>query len=140
MTFDDLKQMEGQIIDYYEVKGNSIKAKKGKIRKSRHSMGDDLVCVIYKDIPDYNDAIELKLVDKLGRCQEYIYHTIYYGGHNITKSNVYDCGYVKLYLDKEEAYNYVIENLRKQRQSINKKILKVQMELYGKKMEIKNEG
>ena len=70
----------------------------------------------------------------------YIYHTIYYGGHNITKSNVYDCGYVKLYLDKEEAYNYVIENLRKQRQSINKKMLKVQMELYGKKTEIKNEG
>ena len=125
MTFDDLKQMEGQIIDYYEVKGNSIKAKKGKIRKSRYYG---------------NDTIELKLVDKLGRCQEYIYHTIYYyGGHNITKSNVYDCGYVKLYLDKEEAYNYVIENLRKQRQSINKKMLKVQMELYGKKTEIKNE-
>ena len=125
MTFDDLKQMEGQIIDYYEVKGNSIKAKKGKIRKSRYYG---------------NDTIELKLVDKLGRCQEYIYHTIYYGGYNITKSNVYDCGYVKLYLDKEEAYNYVIENLRKQRQSINKKMLKVQMELYGKKTEIKNEG
>jgi hypothetical protein len=125
MTFDDLKQMEGQIIDYYEVKGNSIKAKKGKIRNSRYYG---------------NNTIELKLVDKLGRCQEYIYHTIYYGGHNITKSNVYDCGYVKLYLDKEEAYNYVIENLRKQRQSINKKMLKVQMELYGKKMEIKNEG
>lgn len=33
MVFDDLKQMEGQIIDYYEVKGNSIKAKKGKIKK-----------------------------------------------------------------------------------------------------------
>lgn len=125
MTFDDLKQMEGQIIDYYEVKGNSIKAKKGKIRKSRYYG---------------NNTIELKLVDKLGRCQEYIYHTIYYGGHNMTKSNVYDCGYVKLYLDKEEAYNYVIENLRKQRQSINKKMLKVQMELYGKKIEIKNEG
>ena len=118
MTFDDLKQMEGQIIDYYEVKGNSIKAKKGKIRKSRYYG---------------NDTIELKLVDKLGRCQECIYHTIYYGGYNMTKSNVYDCGYVKLYLDKEEAYNYVIENLRKQRQSINKKMLKVQMELYGKK-------
>lgn len=125
MTFDDLKQMEGQIIDYYEVKGNSIKAKKGKIRKSRYYG---------------NDTIELKLVDKLGRCQECIYHTIYYGGYNMTKSNVYDCGYVKLYLDKEEAYNYVIENLRKQRQSINKKMLKVQMELYGKKTEIKNEG
>ena len=125
MTFDDLKQMEGQIIDYYEVKGNSIKAKKGKIRKSRYYG---------------NNTIELKLVDKLGRCQEYIYHTIYYGGHNITKSNVYDCGYVKLYLDKEEAYNYVIEKLRKQRQDINKRMLKAQMELYGKKMEIKNEG
>ena len=118
MTFDDLKQMEGQIIDYYEVKGNSIKAKKGKIRKSRY---------------DGNNTIELKRVDKLGRCQESIYDTIYYGGHNIIKPNVYDCGYAKLYLDKEEAYNYVIENLRKQRQSINKKMLKVQMELYVKK-------
>ena len=125
MTFDDLKQMEGQIIDYYEVKGNSIKAKKGKIRKSRYYG---------------TNTIELKLVDKLGRCQEYIYHIIVYGGRYITKSNVYDCGYAKLYLDKEDAYNYVIENLRKQRQSINKKMLKVQMELYGKKMEIKNEG
>jgi hypothetical protein len=114
--------MEGQIIDYYEVKGNSIKAKKGKIKKNRYYG---------------NDTIELKLVDKLGRCQEYIYHTIYYGGH---PKSMYDCGYAKLYLDKEEAYNYVIENLRKQRQSINKKMLKVQMELYGKKTEIKNEG
>lgn len=131
MTFGDLKRMEGQIIDYYEVKGNSIKAKKGKIRKSRYYG---------------NDAIELKLVDKLGRCQEYRYHIIYFNGGyynhgaNVPKSTVYDCGYFKLYLDKEEAYNYVIENLRKQRQSINKKMLKVQMELYGKKMEIKNEG
>ena len=131
MTFVDLKRMEGQIIDYYEVKGNSIKAKKGKIRKSRYYG---------------NDTIELKLVDKLGRCKEYIYHTIYFNGgyynhgDNVPKSTVYDCGYVKLYLDKEEAYNYIIENLRKQRQSINKKMLKVQMALYGKKMEIKNEG
>lgn len=124
MTFDDLKDMEGQIIDYYEVKGNSIKAKKGKVKKGR----------FYG-----NNTIDLKLVDKLGRCQEYVYYTICYGGGYITKSNVYDCGYVKLYLDKEEAYNYVIENLRKQRQSINKKMLKVQMELYGKKTEIKNE-
>jgi len=119
MTFDDLKQMEGQIIDYYEVKGNSIKAKKGKIKKNR----------FYG-----SDTIELKLIDKLGRCQEHVYHTIFYGGLNITKSSVYYYyGHVKLYLDKEEAYNYVIENLRKQRQNINKKMLKVQMELYGKK-------
>lgn len=125
MTFDDLKRMEGQIIDYYEVKGNSIKAKKGKIRKSRFYGGD---------------TIELKLVDKLGRCQEYVYHTIYYGGLYKTNSNVYDCGYAKLYLDKEEAYKYVIEKLRKQRQDINKRMLKAQMELYGTKMEINNEG
>jgi hypothetical protein len=132
MTFDDLKQMEGQIIDYYEVKGNSIKAKKGKVRKNRYYG---------------NDTIDLKLVDKLGRCQEGIYHTIYFNNFgyynhdiNVSKSTVYDCGYVKLYLDKEEAYNYVIENLRKQRQNINKKMLKLQMELYGKKTEIKNEG
>lgn len=128
MTFDDLKQMEGQIIDYYEVKGNSIKAKKGKIRKGRKGR-------YYRN----DNTIELNRVDKLGRCQ-YIYHIINYGGGYITKSNVYDCGYVKLYLDKEEAYNYVIENLRKQRQNINKKMLKIQMELYGKKTEIKNEG
>lgn len=52
----------------------------------------------------------------------------------MTKSNVYDCGYTKLYLNKEEAYSYIIEKLRKQRQDINKRMLKAQMELYGKKM------
>ena len=131
MTFGDLKGMVGQTIDYYEVKGNSVKAKRGKVSRS-----------------DYNDnSLVLKLVDKfgkLGRCQEF--NTIYFNGgyynhgDNVPKSTVYDCGYAKLYLDKEEAYNYIIENLRKQRQSINKKMLEVQMELYGKKMEIKNEG
>ena len=132
MTFDDLKQMEGQIIEYYEVKGNTIKTKRGKVSRD-YRYGN---C----------NSLNLKLVDKLGRCQECIYHTIYFNngyymrGINVSKSTVYDCGYTKLYLDKEEAYNYVIEKLRKQRQSINKKMLKVQMELYGKKMEIENEG
>ena len=130
MTLGDLKRMFGHTIDYYEVKGNSVKAKRGKVSRS-----------VYND-----NSLVLKLVDKLGRCQECTYHTIYFdGGYynhgaNVPKSTVYDCGYVKLYLDKEEAYNYIIENLRKQRQSINKKMLKLQMELYGKKMEIKNEG
>ena len=128
MTFGDLKQMEGQIIDYYELKGNSVKAKKGKVCR-------------------YNDnVLELKLIDKLGRCQEYVCHTIYFNGgyynrnDNISKSTVYDCGYTKLYLNKEEVYNHVIDKLRKQRQDINKRMLKAQMELYGKKMEISNEG
>lgn len=131
MTFGDLKNMEGQIIDYYEVKGNSVKAKRGKVSRNRY---------------DY-DSLELKLIDKLGRCQEGIYHTIYFNnfgyynhGINVSKSTVYNCGYTKLYLDKEEAYNCVIEKLRKQRQDINKRMLKAQMELYGKKMEISNEG
>ena len=130
MTFGDLKGMVGQTIDYYEVKGNSVKAKRGKVSRS-----------VYND-----NSLVLKLVDKLGRCQECTYHTIYFdGGYynhgaNVPKSTVYDCGYVKIYLEKEEEYNYIIENFRKQRQNINKKMLKVQMELYGKKMEIKNEG
>ena len=131
MTFGDLKNMEGQIIDYYEVKGNSVKAKRGKVSRNRY---------------DY-DSLELKLIDKLGRCQEGIYHTIYFNnfgyynhGINVSKSTVYNCGYTKLYLDKEEAYNCVIEKLRKHRQDINKRMLKAQMELYGKKMEISNEG
>lgn len=130
MTFGDLKGMVGQTIDYYEVKGNSVKAKRGKVSRSY-----------------YNDnSLDLKLVDKLGRCQEYIYHTIYFNGGyynrgtNVPKSTVYDCGHTRIYLNKEEAYNHVIGELRKQRQDINKKMLKVQMELYGKKMEISNEG
>ena len=130
MTFGDLKRMVGQTIDYYEVKGNSVKAKRGKVSRS-----------VYND-----NSLVLKLVDKLGRCQECTYHTIYFNGGyynhgaNVPKSTVYDCGYVKLYLDKEEAYSYIIEKLRKQRQDINKRMLKAQMELYGKKMETKNEG
>ena len=61
MTFGDLKGMVGQTIDYYEVKGNSVKAKRGKVSRS---------C--------YNDnSLDLKLVDKLGRCQEYIPQNIF---------------------------------------------------------------
>jgi hypothetical protein len=133
MTFGDLKGMVGQTIVYYVVKGCIIKAKKGKV-----SWGRDY----YRN----GDSLDLKLVDKLGRCQGYVCHTIYFGngyynrGVNVSKSTVYDCGYAKLYLNKEEAYRYVIEKLRKQRQDINKRMLKAQMELYGKKMEISNEG
>ena len=124
MTFGDLKGMVGQTIEYYEVKGNTIRAKRGKVSRG-YRYGND-------------NTLDLKLVDKLGRCQEYIYRTIHF--NNVSKPTVYDCGYTKLYLNKEEAYNYVIENLRKKRQNINKKMLKIQMELYGKKTEIKNEG
>lgn len=124
MTFGDLKGMVGQTIEYYEVKGNTIRAKRGKVSRA-YRYGND-------------NSLDLKLVDKLGRCQEYIYRTIHF--NNVSKSTVYDCGYTKLYLNKEEAYSYIIEKLRKQRQDINKRMLKAQMELYGKKMETKNEG
>ena len=60
MTFGDLKGMVGQTIDYYEVKGNSVKAKRGKVSRS-----------------DYDNSLVLKLVDKLGRCQEYIPQNIF---------------------------------------------------------------
>lgn len=132
MTFGDLKGMVGQTIEYYEVKGNTIRAKRGKVSRG-YRYGND-------------NSLDLKLVDKLGRCQEYIYRTIYFNNGrymhdiNVSKSTVYDCGYTKLYLNKEEAYSYIIEKLRKQRQDINKRMLKAQMELYGKKMETKNEG
>ena len=116
--------MIGQTIEYYEVKGNTIRAKRGKVSRG-YRYGND-------------NTLDLKLVDKLGRCQEYIYRTIHF--NNVSKSTVYDCGYTKLYLNKEEAYSYIIEKLRKQRQDINKRMLKAQMELYGKKMETKNEG
>ena len=64
MTFGDIKRMVGQTIDYYEGKGNSVKAKRGKVSRS-----------VYND-----NSLVLKLVDKLGRCQEFIYHTIYFKG------------------------------------------------------------
>ena len=51
MTFGDLKGMVGQTIDYYEVKGNSVKAKRGKVSRSDYN----------------NNSLVLKLVDKLGR-------------------------------------------------------------------------
>ena len=120
MTFGDLKGMVGQTIVYYVVKGCIIKAKKGKVSRGRDYYRND-------------DSLDLKLVDKLGRCQGYVCHTIYFGngyynrGVNVSKSTVYDCGYAKLYLNKEEAYRYVIEKLRKQRQDINKRMLKAHM-------------
>jgi hypothetical protein len=130
MVFGDLLNLEGQVIDFYLVKGNSVEAKKGKVHKSFY----------------YNsNEIQLQLVDKLGRCQPYTYHSIDlrgdYRNEKPKDASVYAFGWRKtfIFLNKEEAYKYVINNLRKQRQEINRKMLKAQMELYGKKIE-NNEG
>jgi len=128
MVFKDLLELEGQVINYYLVKGNTISAKRGKVHNY------------------YGNELQLQLVNKLGRCQQYCYHSIYLRGNHFNKdpknSSSYRIEYngSYLFLDREEAYNYVINNLRKQRQEINRKMLKAQMELYGKKMEVKNEG
>lgn len=115
MTFGDLKNMEGQIIDYYEIKGNSIKAKRGKVVRT---------C--------YNDNINIQFVDKLGRLHPYIYYAIYYNGGiynsgiDVSKSTVYDCGYCKLYLNKEEVCHHILHKLRLEKLKINKKIISIQ--------------
>lgn len=129
MVFKDLLELEGQVINYYLVKGNTISAKRGKVHKSYFYNGNEL---------------QIQLVDKLDRCNEYCYHSINLRGNHFNKdpknSSFYRIGYngSYLFLDKEEAYNHVINNLRKQRQEINRKMLKAQMELYGKKMEVEN--
>lgn len=125
MTFGDLLNLEGQVIEYYFVRGNNVYVKKGRVHKSYYYNGNEL---------------RLQLVDKLGRCQQYTYHSIDLRGNQFNKdpknSSSYKVGYNNsyLFLDREEAYNYVINNLRKQRQEINRKMLKAQMELYAKKV------
>ena len=130
MVFKDLLNLEGQVIHYYIVRGNIVEPKRAKVHMSNYYGGNE---------------IQLQLVDKLGRCQQYCYHSIdlrgSYKNENPKNASVYNFGWRNmLFLNKEEAYNHVINNLRKQRQEINRKMLKAQMELYGKKMEVKNEG
>lgn len=130
MVFKDLLNLEGQVINYYIVKGNNVSAKRAKVHMSNYYGGNEL---------------QLQLVDRLGRCQQYCYHSIDLRGNHFNKdpknSSSYRIGYNNsyLFLDKKEAYNHVINNLRKQRQEINRKMLKAQMELYDKKMEVEND-
>lgn len=125
MTFGDLKNMEGQIIDYYVVKGYTVKHKRGKINKSDF----------------YYGVLSLYAVDKKGRCYSYPMYYIHYNDRwdnrnkNVEQSIVYYNHSDVLFLDKEVAYNHIIGKLRQRQREINKKMMAVQLELYGKKVE-----
>ena len=54
---------------------------------------------------------------------------------NVEQSIVYYNHSDVLFLDKEVAYNHIIGKLRQRQREINKKMMAVQLELYGKKVE-----
>lgn len=137
MVFNDLKQKNGQMIQYYEVCGNKVTPKTAKVRYD-----------------GYNNAIILMKYDKLGRYTNYdtvIYlsHVILPNGATATSSiiatkrvgessmikrHVYfgSGGATYIHLQKEDAYNRVINKLREERRNIDKKMLAIQKELYKK--------
>ena len=137
MVFNDLKQLNGQMIQYYEVCGNKVTPKTAKVRYD-----------------GYNNAIILMKYNKLGRYTNYdtvIYlsHVILPNGDTATSSiiatkRVGESSMVKshiwyerridiyIHLQKEDAYNRVINKLREERRNIDKKMLAIQKELYKK--------
>lgn len=120
MVIKDLLDHIGSVIEYATVDGSKIKAKKAKVERN-------------------GACIYLYFIDKLGRKN---------GGHisiNISQWGDKPCfeyytGYwnpkkVRLYPSKEDAYRGLIDKLRQQRQEINKKMMKIQMEVFGKRVE-----
>ena len=129
LTFGDLLSMEGQVIECYEVQGRVVKVKKYKIELNYTA-----------------ETIHLLRVDKLGRAYYDYCTTVPYNGDcnnpNLKESCVWLSWYHNSYifLDKERAYKFLINRLRADRREISKRILDMNMELYGKKMVVKNEG
>lgn len=135
MVFNDLKQLNGQMVQYYEVCGNKVTPKTAQVRYN-----------------GYSNDIVLQLYDKLGRYTSYdfVIHLSWFilpNGIGTTSRNtnkrVGESSIVKyynwcgttgkfIYLQKEDAYNIVINKLRKERRNIDKKMLALQKELYKK--------
>ena len=135
MTFNDLKQLNGQIIQYYEVRGNKVTPKTAQVRYN-----------------GYNNTIILMKYDKLGRQTNYdttirLSNFILPNGtstafsRNTTKQvgessmityTSWGGGDRRIYLQKEDAYNMVINKLREERRNVDKKMLALQKELYKK--------
>ncbi len=136
MVFNDLKQLNGQMVQYYEVYGNKVTLKTAQVRYN-----------------GYNTTLILMGYDKLGRytnCDTVIYlsHFILPNGITTTSSRdtnkrVGESSMVKnhswvyradryIYLQKEDAYNRVINKLKEERRNIDKKMLALQKELYKK--------
>lgn len=135
MVFNDLKQLNGQMVQYYEVCGNKVTPKTAQVRYNGHS-----------------NTIILQIYDRLGRytnCETVIYlsHFILPNGVTIassrdTNKRVGESSMVKnhswgradryIYLQREDAYNRVINKLREERRNVDKKMLALQKELYKK--------
>jgi hypothetical protein len=133
MVFNDLKQLNGQMIQYYEVCGNKVTPKTAQVRYN-----------------GYSKQIILQHFDKLGRYTNYdtVIHLsrfILPNGIATTSSintnkqvgessmaRYYSCGDRYIYLQKEDAYNRVINKLREERRNVDKKMLALQKELYKK--------
>jgi len=134
MVFNDLKQLNGQMIQYYEVCGNKVTPKTAQVRYN-----------------GYSNQIVLQHFDKLGRHT--IYDTVIYLSHFISPNGVplvsidttkqvgessminyivWGRKPVRIYLQKEDAYNMVINKLREERRNVDKKMLALQKELYTK--------
>ena len=120
MLIKDLKKRIGDVIECAIVDGSKIRIKKVEVGK----------------VPN---SIVLTIIDKLGRKTSghiYIplrtwddkpyfeYHTGYWNPKK-----------VRLYPSKDDAYRSLIDKLRQQRQEINKKMMKIQMEVFGKRVE-----
>ena len=131
MVFNDLKQLNGQMVQYYEVCGNKVTPKTAQVRYN-----------------GYSNTIILQIYDRLGRytnCDTVIYlsHFILPNTSRDTNKRVGESSMVKnhswgyradryIYLQKEDAYNRVINKLREARRNVDKKMLALQKELYKK--------
>jgi hypothetical protein len=137
MTFNDLKQLNGQMIQYYEVCGNKVTPRTAKVRYN-----------------GYGNSLVLMKYDKLGRQTGYdtIIHLSYFilpngittpsprnttklvGESSMVRNHWYYRGRadICIYLQKEDAYNIVINRLREERRNVDKKMLALQKELYKK--------
>ena len=132
MVFNDLKQLNGQMVQYYEVCGNKVTPKTAQVRYN-----------------GYSNQIVLQHFDKLGRYTNY--DTVIYLSDYILPSGIRttsECGTKQIgessmvrdyhrwgrciYLQKEDAYNKVINKLREERRNVDKKMLALQKELYKK--------
>lgn len=128
MTFDDLKQLNRQMIQYYEVRGNKVTPKTAQVRYN-----------------GYNNTITLIKYDKLGRQTTNYDAAIIYlsnfilpngikrvGESSMISYTAWGGGTRRIYLQKEDAYNMVINKLREERRNVDKKMFALQKEMYKK--------
>lgn len=135
MVFNDLKQINGQMILYYEVCGNKVAPRTAQIRYDgysnrivlqhfdklgRHTNYDSVICLSEHILPSGIRTIS-------GRGTKYV------GESSMVKDySAWGRADKYIYLQKEDAYNRVINKLREERRNVDKKMLALQKELYKK--------